>query len=246
MRIVSYLLVIFLLSCSKNEDSDSGTYARVGPVELKKGDREAGDIEKWVDTTILLLAAKNKGLEKDLELVRKRDNYYNQLLVSSFVESEVSRRIEISNKDTRSYYEKNKDQFMRSQDEARIEQYFMIDKKEARRLVSIFKSQKNPNLESVSIERVLSDIVKRGVFSKNIDNEIFLRNKRTVGPVLLGGEICVLRVLNIYKKGSHRGLEEVFDEVYQRIYKAQVSKNRLFLLDSLKKTMNIFINPEYQ
>ena len=74
---------------------------------------------------------------------------------------------------------------------------------------------------------------------RNIDKEIFLRNKRTVGPVLLGGEICVLRVLNIYKKGSYRGLEEVFDEVYQRIYKAQVSKNRLLLLDSLKKTMNI-------
>ena len=246
MRIVSYLLVIVLLSCSKNEDSDSGTYARVGSVELKKGDKGTETIEKWVNNTVLLLAAKNKGLEKDMDLVKKRDRYYGQLLISSFVESEVSRRIEISNKDVRSYYEKNKNQFIRSQDEARIEQYVMIDKKEAKGLVSVFKSQKNPNLENISITRVLSDIIKRGVFSKNIDNEIFLRKRRTVGPIVLGGDICVLRVLNIYKKGSYRGLEEVFDEIYQRIYKTQVSKNRQLLLDSLKKTMNIFINPEYQ
>jgi len=245
MRIVSYLLVVVLLSCSKNEDTDSGTYARVGPVELKKEDGGPEGVESWIDNTVLLLAAKNKGLEKDKELINKRDNYYNQLLVSSFVESEVSRRTEISNKDIRSYYEKNKDQFIRRQDEARIEQYFMTDKKGAKGLVSVFKSQKNPNLENTSITKVLSDIIKRGVFSKNIDNDIFLRKVRTVGPVILGGEVCVLRVLNIYKKGSHRGLEEVFDEVYQRIYKAQVSKNRLLLLDSLKKTMNIFINPEY-
>ena len=246
MRIVSYLLVVVLLSCSKNEDSDSGTYARVGPVELKKGDRGTGATERWVNNTVLLLAAKNKGLEKDMDLVKKRDHYYGQLLISSFVESEVSRKIEISNKDVRSYYEKNKDQFMRVQDEARIEQYVMVDKKEARGLVSVFKSQKNPNLENISITRVFSDIIKRGVFSKNIDNEIFLRNRRTVGPIVLGGDVCVLRVLNTYKKGSPRGLEEVFDEIYQRIYKTQVSKNRLLLLDSLKKTMNIFINPEYQ
>ena len=246
MRIVSYLLVFVLLSCSKNEDSDSGTYARVGPVELKKGDSGTGTVEKWINNTVLLLAAKNKGLEKDMDLAKKRDRYYGQLLISSFVESEVSRKIEISNKDVRSYYEKNKDQFMRSQDEARIEQYVMVDKKEARELVSVFKSQKNPNLENISIKKVLSDIVRRGVFSKNIDNEIFLRNRRTVGPIVLGGDVCVLRVLNTYKKGSHRGLEEVFDEIYQRIYKTQVSKNRLLLLDSLKKTMNIFINPEYQ
>ena len=246
MRIVVYFLLFVLVSCSKNKDGNLGVYARVGVVELKEKDRRQTSTEDWVNNTVLLLEAKKRGFEKDLELLTKRDLYYDQLLISSFLESEASLGINISNEDIRSYYEKNKDRFKRVRDEVRIEQYVVATKKEGRRIASIFRSQKNPDINGFSVIRVLSDIVERGVFSKNIDNELFLGKKRAVGPIVLGGEISVLKVLNRHPKGSQKGLDEVFDEIYQRIYKTEASKKHLLLLDSLKKTTNIFINPEYQ
>ena len=43
-----------------------------------------------------------------------------------------------------------------------------------------------------------------------------------------------------------RSIDEVYDEVYQRLYKTKSITEKNRLLDSLKKNMNIYINPEYQ
>ena len=53
-------------------------------------------------------------------------------------------------------------------------------------------------------------------FSKEVDGDIFNRKKRVVGPIFLGKNICVLKVLNRYKNGNWKGLEEAYDEIYQR------------------------------
>ena len=67
-----------------------------------------------------------------------------------------------------------------------------------------------------------------------------------MGPVVLGKEVSVLKVLNRNNKGSTRGLNEVYDEIYQRIFKIKSLEVRASLLDSLKKKVNISINPDYQ
>ena len=67
-----------------------------------------------------------------------------------------------------------------------------------------------------------------------------------MGPVLLGKEISVLKVLNRNNKGSTKGINEVYDEIYQRVFKIKSLEARVSLLDSLKKTVNISISPEYQ
>ena len=67
-----------------------------------------------------------------------------------------------------------------------------------------------------------------------------------MGPVFLGKEISVLKVLNRDNKGSTKGINEVYDEIYQRVFKIKSLEAKISLLDSLKKTVNISINPEYQ
>ena len=122
----------------------------------------------------------------------------------------------------------------------------MESEKDARKLVRSFGSKKAIDTDRFSIRSTHQDIVKRGTFSKEVDDDIFIRKKSVVGPVFLGGNICVLKVLNRYKKGSFLGLDEVYDEVYQRLYKTKSITEKNRLLDSLKKNMNIYINPEYQ
>ena len=51
---------------------------------------------------------------------------------------------------------------------------------------------------------------------------------------------------SINKQGSIKGLNDVYDEIYQRVFKIKSLEVQESLLDSLKKTVNISINPKYQ
>ena len=250
-----------MLSCSGREENSKNikVLARVGENTLTEKDialfgasRDVSEdekvlsVEKWINRSLLLSEAKKEGFDGDLTLIKKKDTYYEQLMVSSFVEDYISSRIRISKGDVRLYYKENKGGFIRNLDEVQIEQYIMKSEKEARKLTSSFESKRVTNTNGYSILSVNQKTVKRGVFLKNIDVELFNSKKRAVGPVFLGGNNCVLRVLNRYKKGSYRGLDEVYDEVYQRLYKTRATIERGLLLDSLKETVNIYINPEYQ
>ena len=255
MRVFIYFIIFFLLSCSEKQDPGDVVYARVGTNTLtsnslspdpKKSNSETVPlfVENWIDQTVFLSAAKERGLEKDTSLIKKRDSYYEQLLISSFIESEGTSKTQVSSKEVRDYYDKNRDHFVRSQDVVFVEQYITTNKKEAHGVASALR--KNTKINNETIKRTTSGHIKKGVFSKKIDNRLFSGAKEIVGPFVLGGDVVVLRVLNRYKKGTQMGLEEVYDEIYQRIFKTKMSQERASLLDSLKKTMNIYINPKYQ
>ena len=152
----------------------------------------------------------------------------------------------VSNDDIRLYYKRNKGEFVRALDEARIEQYIVKSKKVANRLVTSFNSKKDIDLSKFDIGFVRTETVQRGTFTKNIDDVLFVKKRGVVGPVVLGEDISVLKVLGINKKGSIKGLNDVYDEVYQRVFKIKSMEVQGALLDSLKKTVNISINPKYQ
>ena len=76
-----------------------------------------------------------------------------------------------------------------------------------------FNSKKNIDLSKFDIELVKTETVQRGTFAKNIDDMLFVKKRRVVGPVVLGKDISVLKVLNINKQGSIKGLNEVYDEI---------------------------------
>ena len=249
-----------VVSCYKdsNKEVDDGVYARVGPVELTQEDLVFLDnktpdlrtlnseIKIWIDETLLFSEAMKNGFKNDVVLQRKRDSYYRELIITSFVESVIASKVSVSNDDVRLYYKRNKGEFTRVLDEVRIEQYIVKSKNFADRLVVSFNSKKNIDLSKFDIELVKTKTVQRGSFAKNIDDMIFVKRKGVVGPVVLGKDISVLKVLNINKQGSIKGLNDVYDEIYQRVFKIKSIEVQESLLDSLKKTVNISINPKYQ
>jgi hypothetical protein len=119
-------------------------------------------------------------------------------------------------------------------------------KKVANFFVASFNSKKGVDLSKFEIGSTRSKVVRSGTFPKSINDELFIKRKNIVGPVFLGKEISVLKVLNRNNKGSVKGINEVYDEIYQRVFKIKSLEAKVFLLDSLKKTVNISINPEYQ
>lgn len=249
-----------VVSCYKdsNKGVGDGVYARVGSVELTQEDfvffdnKTPGlrtlnsEIKIWIDETLLFSEATKNGFKNDVVLQRKRDSYYRELIIASFVESVIASKVSVSNDDVRLYYKRNKGEFVRVLDEVRIEQYIVKSKKVAERLVASFNSKKNIDLSNFDIELVKTKTVQRGTFAKNIDDMLFVKRRGVIGPVVLGKDISVLKVLNINKQGSIKGLNDVYDEIYQRVFKIKSIEVQESLLDSLKKTVNISINPKYQ
>ena len=260
MRLLIFCLTILVVSCYKdsNKEVDDGVYARVGSVELTQEDLVFFDnrtpnikalnseIKTWIDETLLLSEAVKNGFKNDVDLQRKRDSYYRELIIASFVESVIASKVFVSNDDVRLYYKRNKGDFTRALDEVRIEQYIVKSEKVADRLITSFNSKKNIDLSKFDIEFVKTETIQRGTFAKNIDNMLFVKRKGFVGPVVLGKDISVLKVLGINKQGSIKGLNDVYDEIYQRVFKIKSIEAQESLLDSLKKTVNISINPKYQ
>ena len=260
MRLLIFCLIVFVVSCYKDSNKKivDDVYARVGTVELtqeslvlfnnKTTDSKTlnSSIKNWIDETVLFSEAVKSGFENDVVLQRKRDSYYRELIIASFVESVIASKVSVSNDDVRLYYKRNKGEFVRALDEVRIEQYIVKSKKVANRLTASFNSKKNIDLSKFDIELVKTETVQRGTFAKDIDNMLFVKRRRVVGPIVLGKDISVLKVLGINKQGSIKGLNDVYDEIYQRVFKIKSLRVRESLLDSLKKTVNISINPKYQ
>tara|TARA_Y100000816_G_scaffold144333_1_gene102362 strand:+ start:551 stop:1336 length:786 start_codon:yes stop_codon:yes gene_type:complete len=260
MRLLIFCLIVLIVSCYKDSNKKivDDVYARVGSIELTEEDlvfsnNKTSDlrtlnskIKNWIDETVLFSEAMKSGFENDVALQSKRDSYYRELIIASFIESVIASKVSVSNDDVRIYYKRNKADFTRIIDEVRLEQYIVKNRNFANRLIASFNSKKNIDLSKFDIELFKTEIVQRGTFAKSIDDMIFIKGKRVVGPVVLGKDISVLKVLGINKQGSIKGLNDVYDEIYQRVFKIKSLEVQESLLDSLKRTVDISINPKYQ
>ena len=156
MRLLIFCLTVLVVSCYKdsNKEVDGGVYARVGPIELTQEDLVSfskktpnsktlnSSIKIWIDATLLFSEAMKNGFKNDVVLQQKRDSYYKELIIASFVESVIASKVSVSNDDVRLYYKRNKGEFARVLDEVRIEQYIVKSKKIANRLIASFNSKR--------------------------------------------------------------------------------------------------------
>ena len=87
IRLVIYFITFLLLSCSDKQDPGEVIYARVGTntltnknIELSQDPKMANNetvpflVGDWVDQTVFLSAAKEGGLDKDMRLIKKRND----------------------------------------------------------------------------------------------------------------------------------------------------------------------------
>ena len=91
-----------------------------------------------------------------------------------------------------------------------------------------------------------SKTVKKGRTSDVFSSFIFNGEDEIIGPIRSKKGYHFFKILSRYKKGSSKGLEIVYDEIFQRLYKKKEKSRSLFFLDSLKNTVEIYINPKYQ
>ena len=230
MKIIIIFILSFIFSCSEKQIPPGEIYARVSsswlssenidsvfmlPLIYEKDLPEM--IDSWVENSLLYEEAIKTGFDKDKYLLRKRDDYYKQLLISSYLESELTNRVLIPEEAIKDYYIKNKPSFTRNSDEVFTEQFFLNNKEDGEKLKKLLLQGKKTETMKGKLINTSFGTIKKGFLPNPADFYLFNKRNKFVGPVSVGGDIVVFKVIQSFKKGSIRGLNEVYDEVYQRV-----------------------------
>ena len=251
---------VFLLFCcsSKKEKEEDLVVVRVGKEVLTnkklqkiregvyKNTNKNLVAQKWIEKQLLYNAAKNSGFLYDKKLIKKRDDYYKNLIISSFLESENNKNIKISKKEINNYYLKHKESFKRKSKEVLINHYTILDKKEAYRVKKTLKKKKKGKEKEEMVKK--HKPTRKKLNQKLMENSFFsfvFNNKNNVvfGPKKENGAYHVVEILKVYEKNTVLGLEFVYDEIYNRLYKKEELINKRFVLDSLYKKADVYLEP---
>ena len=255
-----FIFFFVFISCSPERGVPEEVFARVGEKTLtkkdivkmkKKGVFYEGSLSNvvnlWVEKTLLHNAAINTNLDRDEILREKRDVFYRDLLISSFLDIKSKKEINISKKEISNYYNNNKKSFTRNNNEILLKHFVLPTSKEAKKVKRVLKSnKKGKELESlVKKYKPETKVVKSGLATDNLIGFVFKHSVGdVVGPKKIKGFYHVFDILKKHNKNSIKGLEIVYDEIHQRLFK---SRELLFLesvLDSLFLHNDIYISPE--
>ena len=259
MIILIFLLVTFF-ACSSNESIEEEILARVGSAVLTKKnikDNTGGGLissnsvlhltNKWVKKTLLHDAALNANLDKDRLLIEKKESFYKDLLINSFLELEAKKQINISKKEVSDYYRTHKKTFTRMEDEIRLKHFVLPTKNEAIKLKKLLKSNKKGALleEYIYKYKPETKTVKKNLVGDNLIGFVFKYVVGDiVGPKKISSSYHVFEILKKNKKGTIKGLEVVYSEIQQRLFKKKEAFFLTLVLDSLYLNADIYISPE--
>ena len=266
LRVLKNALTIgfccFFFSCSIREKDSSVVLARVNdqvltvkklktllPPEKQIEDQIKTFVHAWVDNALYYDAAEDAGLLKDRRLSKERDLFYKKIVIGSYLQTKTLSGVDISNSDIREYYDKHAPGFIRQNDEAYVHHFFTNKLSDARSIRSKLLNKEPVNTTSEHFDGlgVEKKTVTRGFLLKELDVEIFKNRKGSVvGPIRTANSYHVFEIIKKYKKGSKKGLEGVYDEIYQRLLKQKQLTSVSGLLDSLKEKSTVFINSNYQ
>ena len=120
-------------------------------------------------------------------------------------------------------------------------------KKEANKLKSLLKSNKKGDQLEKYIEKYKPETktIKKGFINEDLIGFVFDGSVGDVlGPKKIKSSYHVFDVLRKNNKGSFKGLEIVYDEIHQRLFKIKEMQLLNKFLDSLYVSADIYISPE--
>tara|TARA_B100002052_G_scaffold59336_1_gene52303 strand:+ start:526 stop:1320 length:795 start_codon:yes stop_codon:yes gene_type:complete len=260
MKTLFIYVLLFFVSCGVNKKTEEVVVARVGNQTLSKKDllyltnAQVGSeglfsrkINNWVKNQLLYQAALSIGLDKDIALIKESKRFYENLLISSFKKIKTKERIKTTKKEVSDYYLKNKKSFKRIDDEVVVKHFTFSTKKEAEKTKKELKRKKTGvGLEEfLNKQQVETKTVRKKEAGSNLLGFLFTGDVGDVfGPKEHNEKFHIFHVLQKHKKDSFFGLEKVYDEIYQRLYK---EKERLILaavIDSLYLNSDVFVSQE--
>lgn len=209
-------------------------------------------IERWAHRELLYRAAVQKGLHKDVVLDNQLEDYRKTLYGTAYVDLYLSNKILVTTDEVRDYYKKHRELFRRRSHEVKLVHFLLKSREEALKVKrALLRYEGAVRQELLSSHHVEVRSVSQGDMIPDLDKALFKfpQPRGVVGPIRSRHGYHVVEVLDAFPAKSYRGLDEVYDEISQQIYRQESALVYEHLLDSLQavyplKTTAGFLDPQ--
>jgi parvulin-like peptidyl-prolyl isomerase len=203
-------------------------------------------ISQWVAEEILFENASDAGFTKGAMLKSSSERFQRRLVGQRFLQHLAGQNITVSSEEVLSYYNEEIDGFKRTKKGAKIYHLFVESRAEANKIVHDLsgagkKTKKNDLFLQYALRPASGN---SGSLIHELEEAIFSKKsqKQLLGPIKSSLGYHVLFILERFNAGSAVTFEEVYDEIYQRIFQQKLSLKSLHILDSLRNHTSYLIN----
>jgi|TARA_B100000035_G_scaffold42560_2_gene31889 hypothetical protein len=194
---------------------------------------------------LLYGAAVKSGLHNDASIEGLVNDYRKNLYGNLFLEHYLSSRIKISMDKIREHYLNNRFSYVRQSNQVRLIQFLTQNEASAIKIKQALLRYDAELRASLLREHGVSPVtVSPGDLPQSLDLLLFgfSKPRGVFGPEKTSFGYHVLEVLEFFPEGSFRGLDEVYDEISQELYRSHRAVLYDHLLDSLATASSLSIN----
>lgn len=250
---------IFLIGCAKN-DVPENYLARVGDKYITTDDLKflsiinpdgkvsqgqlQGFLNNWVNSEVLAQQALKEDLDKDPYLKNRLASFKRKLLADTYIRYNVYKNLAIPDSAIQNYYDQHKQVFMWENDGAQVTQYFSTSRDTAQEIYKVLRygSQAEKSLLYQRNHPETKVVTQKDLILALSDAVFSTRALGVLSPIKSEFGYHVIVVNNRYRAGSYQDLEQVRDEVRERLLIIAQKKHYYAILDSLKGVTDIEIN----
>ncbi|MEJ2535443.1 MAG: peptidyl-prolyl cis-trans isomerase [Calditrichia bacterium] len=212
-------------------------------------------IDRWVQKTSMAITAEKEGVELSPYEDWSIENLKKEMLVQRYIDAKLPRDIIITDEEISNYYDKNKDEFIRDQNEVHLVQLYLenLDKaiaEEIRELKSLQEVIQKNFLEN-QVNRMVEKNGDLGyVPEENLRPEIqrIVRTGSTgkiYGPIKIESGYYYFQMMDKQKAGSYRSLDLMKDDIRTRLISIKREKLSEDLAKKIAEKMDIEVHMEH-
>ncbi|HDP68428.1 MAG TPA: hypothetical protein ENN20_08025 [Candidatus Marinimicrobia bacterium] len=192
-------------------------------------------VSNWVKNEILYQQAMKYRFDKDKSIQYKVENYQKQLIIDAYIRLLLQTNIHVSEDEIRNFYIQNRSSYLRDVDEAKVSHLIIDDFDEANRIKNILRSRNRKDIDQLfSNYRFETKVVRRGESIKELDKNIFESPPRNIlGPIPSDYGYHIIEVISRYKARTIRSIDDVRNEILDKITQAKIQDYYNANLDSL-------------
>lgn len=211
-------------------------------------------IQQWIETELIYQDALKMGVDKSDELREELEQAKRDLTVRKYLEKYLSQQSGVNEEVALSYYEENKDNYIRTSDEIKALHILVptIDKaNQARRRImngeDFEKVAREVISDSSALARIQLDYFSQDDVIPEISQTLFTG---TVQPGIITNPIRsnfgfhIFKIVDVKRRGSYREFEEVKSQILARLNSMKQNERYRDLIIELRNKIGIKKNEE--
>lgn len=204
--------------------------------------------DELIKREVLYEEAKKKDLAKSEEFKRRVEEFKKITLINMLLEQELKNLPQVTEKDAKDYYEKNKDQFIKPT-EVRLSQIVVKNEEEAKKVYE--KIDKGEDFGNIAKELSKDEktkasggdigFFKKGQLSPQIENVTFNLKKGQISmPLNLNGNLYIFKVTDV--KGTAVEFEQIKEQLTEQLRAKKQQEWFNSYIEELKKKHKVEVN----